>query len=125
MVYNSVTDLPLLLLTTMYIIHLTLLNSWGPVFFTLRRIDWALNVLLMLDLSASVLLASLSTLAPFAAALCLPYFCWLLELTYLNIYMFRNNADPHLWGQTKEEVLSAHAANATSSPGMVADIKAD
>lgn len=108
LVQSSISGLPLKLLAIIYGIHLVLINSWGFFFFTFRRIDHALNVMLLVDVSAMVLLASVSTLVPFAAALCLPYFCWLLELTYLNIYMFRNNESAHLVGLTKEQVFEAY-----------------
>lgn len=125
LVEASVRDLPLRLLTVVYVVHLALLNSWGVFFFSLRRIDYALNTLLLLDLTASVLLASVSTLVPFAAALCLPYFCWLLELTYLNVYMFRNNVAPHLVGATKDEVLRAHSSGYHERTELVGGKKLD
>lgn len=74
-----------------YGLHLIMLNSWGWAFFVYRRMDWGLNIMVTLDVLTSTLLIAVSTLVPFAAVLCLPYFGWLLELTYLNIYMFRNN----------------------------------
>lgn len=107
-VHTQINGLPLKLLTAVYSVHLILLNLWNFLFFSMRRIDYALNCLLLIDISASVLLVCVWTLVPFAAALCLPYFCWLLELTYLNIYMFRNNVTPHLIGARKEDILRAH-----------------
>lgn len=102
------TGIALSLLTIVYGGHLMLLNLWNVIFFSMRRIDYALNCLLLVDMTASILLVCTWALVPFAAALCLPYFCWLLELTYLNIYMFRNNVAPHLIDVTKYQVLHAY-----------------
>lgn len=120
----QVEGVPLVLLSTIYVIHLMLLNGWGVLFFTMRRIDYALNCMLLIDITASVLLMAVSTMVPFAAALCLPYFLWLLELTYLNVYMFRNNVDTHLVGMSKEDVLKAYKKTvnengARSSHGVI------
>lgn len=122
-VESEVKGLSLKLLTIVYVIHLVLLNMWGFLFFSYRRLDYALNCILLIDITASVLLASVSTLVPFAAALCLPYFCWLLELTYLNIYMFRNNASPHLVGASKEQVLREYNANVNEHAQVVPEFK--
>lgn len=109
LVYTTVSDMiPLLVTGALYILHIALLNSWGFFFFHLRRVDLALNALLALDVLASWLLISVSTIMPFAAVLCLPYFCWLLELTYLNMYMYRNNDQADILGFTKEDVIAAH-----------------
>lgn len=103
----------------LYASHQVLLNSWGLCFFTIRRIDYALNVIVALDMLLAVLLVAITSLLPFAAALCLPYFCWLLELTYLNMYMFRNNDQSITQlGMTKDEIVAAHAA-------PVVDIRAE
>lgn len=90
LVYTQIKGIPLNILTVFYGIHLILLSLWNTFFFS-RRINYALNCILLIDISASILLVCVWTVVPFAAALCLPYFFWLLELTYLNIYMFRNN----------------------------------
>lgn len=82
------------------------MNSWGVCFMVLRRMDYGLNVLVAMDVLLAVLLVSVSTLKVFASVLCLPYFCWLLELTYLNMYMWRNNEQ----GVSKADVLAMHAA---------------
>lgn len=112
LVYTQVPpSLPRHIVSALYGAHLALLNSWGFFFFTLRRMDSALDVMVTLDVLLTVLLVAVSTMVPFAAILCLPYFCWLLELTYLNMYMFRNNDQGSVrdWGATKERVLASHA----------------
>lgn len=103
--------LPRHILTVLYGVHLVLLNSWGFCFFTLRRMDTALDVMVTLDVILTVLLVGVSMMVPFAVVLCLPYFCWLLELTYLNMYMFRNNDQQSVreWGASKERVLQDYA----------------
>lgn len=108
LVRGTIGGLPLQLVGLIYVVHLMLINSWGFFIFSFRRIDYALNVMLLVDVSAMLLVATVSMLVPFAAALCVPYFCWLLEMTYLNIFMFRNNAGSHLVGLSKEEVFQAY-----------------
>lgn len=98
--------------TALYLLHHCLLNSWGPCFFVFRRMDYALNVLVALDVLVALLLVGVGAVLPFAAVLCLPYLFWLLELTYLNMYMFRNNdmATAAIARQTKAQIVAAHAA---------------
>lgn len=120
LVYNQVPPcVPRYILTLLYGMHLVLLNSWGFCFFTLRRMDAALDVMVTLDVVLTVLLVGVSVMVPFAAVLCLPYFCWLLELTYLNIYMFRNNDQRSVgeWGASKERVSEHHACRVVGDKG--------
>lgn len=105
----------LIVLGTLYSIHLALLTAWGFVFNALRRIDHGLNVILLIDMSAFVLLLAIWNIVPFAATLCIPYFLWLLHLTHLNIYMFRNNVTTHWTGITKQQVLRQHETPIQSS----------
>lgn len=112
LVYTNASASPVrTAVAVLYGAHQVLLNSWGLCFFAMRRMDYALNVILALDVLLAMLLVAVSTLLPFAAALCLPYFCWLLELTYLNRYMYRNNnGSAGGLGMTKEQIVVAHAA---------------
>eukprot|EP00177_Eucheuma_denticulatum_P006484 GFKZ01011802.1.p1 GENE.GFKZ01011802.1~~GFKZ01011802.1.p1 ORF type:complete len:198 (-),score=24.39 GFKZ01011802.1:126-719(-) len=103
---ESVSRVAKLGLGVLYGVHMVLLNGWGFVVFVMRRLDWGLNVLVALDVLVTVLLVGGGIVVPFAAVLCLPYFCWLLELTYLNMYMYRNNDRESVaeWGAVKKEV---------------------
>lgn len=94
-------------MTGLYVMHVVLQNSWGVCFLLLRRMDYGVNVLVGLDVLLAVMLVSVSTMNAFAAILCLPYFCWLLELTYLNMYMWRNNAQ----GISKADVVAMHSTS--------------
>lgn len=110
-------------LAAAYLAHHALLLAWAPLCFVARRLDWALAALVALDALVAALLAAAAALAPLAAVLCLPYWCWLLELTYLNAYMLRHN-DRALVGwaaQTKEQVVAAHAAPAAPAVDARAD----
>lgn len=88
----------------LYLVHIGLQNAWIYFFMTCRKVSWGMNIMLALVVTASWLLVSVYCIDHFAAALCLPYFCWLLELTYLNMFMERNNAD----SLSKEEIIRAH-----------------
>lgn len=98
----------LYVLSTVYAAHLVLVTCWGFMFYSLRRIDYALNVMLLIDISATMLIVSVWNIVPFAATLCLPYLLWLFHLTYLNIYMFRNNVSTYWATVSKEQVLLQH-----------------
>lgn len=110
LVERNLKQHPVLLLTfgIIYAAHLVLITIWGFVFNTCRRIDYALNVMLLIDISAVVLILSVWNIVPFAATLCVPYFLWLLVLTHLNIYMFRNNVSTYWTMASKQQVLLQH-----------------
>lgn len=108
-VAESVSGMPLAALGACYGVHLALLHVWGVCFYAQRRLDWALNVILVVVATMALLLAALCQVAPLVAVLCMPYFCWLLELTYLNIYMFRHNDSSRWSGASKKEVMQAYA----------------
>lgn len=96
-----------LALAAAYGVHLLLLNSWGHVFFTRRRLRAAVGVMCALIATGAALVAAVLPLAPFASALCGPYLAWLVELTYLNWYMCAHNPGAALYGATKDEVVAS------------------
>lgn len=57
---------------------------WSPLFFALRRPDWALGEVVFLWGSLVALLVGLWPISPFAALLILPYFLWVSFAAYLN-----------------------------------------
>jgi translocator protein len=72
--------------------HFALLQSWQVVFLYCRDIRGGLRVMLALDVTVPVLLASYARVSPLAAVLLLPYLAWLFVLTYANWYMAEHNA---------------------------------
>jgi benzodiazapine receptor len=64
---------------------------WSPLFFRLRRPDWALVEVVFLWASLVALLVGLWPISPFAALLILPYFAWVSFAAFLNLTIVRLN----------------------------------
>jgi benzodiazapine receptor len=64
---------------------------WSPLFFRLRRPDWALAEVVFLWSSLLALLIGLWPISPFAAALIVPYFAWVSFAAVLNWAIVRLN----------------------------------
>lgn len=58
--------------------------AWSPLFFALRRPDWALIEVVFLWASLVALLVGLWPISPFAAMLIVPYFLWVSFAGVLN-----------------------------------------
>ncbi|MBA3879972.1 MAG: TspO protein [Sphingobium sp.] len=65
---------------------------WSPLFFRLRRPDWALVEVVFLWASLVALVAGLWPISPFASALILPYLAWVSFAAFLNWTIVRLNA---------------------------------
>jgi translocator protein len=65
---------------------------WTPIFFNLRRPDWALVEVAFLWLSVAALLIGLAPYSSKAAWLMLPYLLWVTFAAYLNLKIVRLNA---------------------------------
>ncbi|MFX6023491.1 TspO/MBR family protein, partial [Acinetobacter baumannii] len=50
--------------------------SWSPLFFRLRRPDWALIEVVFLWTSIAAMIAALAPISPTAALLIVPYILW-------------------------------------------------
>lgn len=64
---------------------------WNPLFFWLRRPDWALVEVPFLWLSVLVPMLVLWPISTAAGALLLPYLCWVAFAAYLNLAVVRLN----------------------------------
>jgi tryptophan-rich sensory protein len=64
---------------------------WSPLFFKLRRPDWALIEMAVLWLSLVALVAGLAPISPFASLLILPYLLWVSFAMWLNWQIVRLN----------------------------------
>lgn len=93
----------------MYLTHLLLISLWNPVFMALRSIQLAFFILLAVDILVPSLIVCAANVSPMAAAICVPYFAWLLLCTYLTYYMYQANPGPH-FSPTKEQVVCRHRA---------------
>ncbi len=72
-------------------VNIALHLLWTPLFFNLRRPDWALIEVAFLWLSVVGLMAGLAPLAPMAVWLLLPYLLWVAFAAYLNFIIVRMN----------------------------------
>jgi len=64
---------------------------WTPLFFNLRRPDWALIEVILLWFSIVILMAELSPLSTLASWLLLPYLLWVTFAAFLNFTIVRMN----------------------------------
>ena len=77
----------------LYAINILLHLAWSPLFFNLRRPDWALVELPFLWISILMLMIGLSPIVPAALWLLMPYLLWVTFAGYLNLTIVRMN-DP-------------------------------
>lgn len=66
--------------------------AWSPLFFMLRRPDWALREVTLLWLSILALIFGVAPHSPLAPYLLLPYISWVSFATLLNREIVRLNA---------------------------------
>ena len=64
---------------------------WSPLFFRLRRPDWALIEVIFLWASLVALIVGLWPFAPKASLLIVPYFLWVSFASFLNYTIVRLN----------------------------------
>ena len=72
----------------LFIWQIILNFSWTPIFFGMRNILAGLIVLLVMDFIVLRLIKLTYRINKFCALIILPYFCWLLFATYLNVSLF-------------------------------------
>jgi len=65
---------------------------WSPLFFRLRRPDWALIEMIALWVSLVALVVGLWPIAPRSSYLILPYLIWVSFAAWLNLRIVRMNA---------------------------------
>lgn len=65
--------------------------AWSPLFFKLRRPDWALVEVVFLWFSLVALIVGLWPIAPFASLLIVPYLLWVSFAAALNLAIVRLN----------------------------------
>ncbi len=64
---------------------------WSPLFFKLRRPDWALAEVPLLWLSILALIAALAPISALASLLLVPYLLWVTFAAWLNLTIVRLN----------------------------------
>lgn len=73
-------------------INIVLHMLWSPLFFNLRRPDWALYEIPFLWLSILALMIGLAPVSSKASWLLLPYLLWVTFAAFLNLTIVRLNA---------------------------------
>lgn len=89
---NATTEGEQLRVIGLYGINIVLHMLWSPLFFNLRRPDWALVEIPFLWVSILSLIIGLVPLAPLAPWLLLPYLLWVSFAAFLNFTIVRMNA---------------------------------
>lgn len=72
-------------------INIVLYMLWSPLFFNLRRPDWALIEIPFLWLSIVALMLGLAPLSPASSWLLAPYLLWVTFAAFLNLTIVRLN----------------------------------
>lgn len=74
-----------------FLLQLALNLGWSPVFFTLRQIDWALYMIIAVDVAVAVTIVLFWRVRMLAGLLLLPYLGWILFATVLNFQFLQLN----------------------------------
>ena len=88
---NAATSGGHLRIGVLFAINIPLHLLWSPLFFNLRRPDWALMEVPFLWLSVLALVIGLAPLSSKASLLVLPYLVWVTFAAYLNFTIVRLN----------------------------------
>jgi translocator protein len=75
----------------LFLVNAALNVAWSPLFFKLRRPDWALIELVFLWLSIVSLVVAVGQISSFAATLLAPYLLWVSFAGFLNWTMVKLN----------------------------------
>lgn len=75
----------------LYAINFVLHFAWSPLFFKLRRPDWALAEVVLLWASVLALFLALRPLSEAAGWMILPYLLWVSFAAFLNLAIVRLN----------------------------------
>lgn len=78
-------------LLALFLINAVLNVAWSPLFFKLRRPDWALVELVFLWLSIVSLIIAVGAISAYAATLLAPYLAWVSFAGFLNWTMVELN----------------------------------
>jgi tryptophan-rich sensory protein len=82
------------IMVVLFVINAFFQLLWSPLFFKLRRPDWALVEVVFLWLSILALVIWLAPISTLSAWLLAPYFGWVTFATFLNLRIVRLNPVP-------------------------------
>jgi tryptophan-rich sensory protein len=88
---NVADDKGQILILVLFGINIVLHMLWSPLFFALKRPDWALIEVPFLWLSIAALMLGTSGYSTLAAWLLLPYLLWVTFAAFLNLRIVRLN----------------------------------
>jgi benzodiazapine receptor len=88
---NAFTTSARLFIASMLGLNILLHMAWSPLFFNLRRPDWALIEVPFLWLSILALMIGLARYSTLASWLLLPYLLWVAFAAFLNFTIVRMN----------------------------------
>jgi benzodiazapine receptor len=95
-------------LLALFLVNAALNVAWSPLFFKLRRPDWALVELVFLWLSIVSLIIAIGAISSFSAALLAPYFLWVSFAGFLNWTMVKlNKPFETYWRKSRQEAEGA------------------
>lgn len=78
-----------------FVVHMIFNLLWSPVFFYLHRIDIALFVIVIMDLTAIYMIIKFYSISKTAGTILIPYLIWIFFATYLNtMFLILNNELP-------------------------------
>jgi len=77
----------------LFALQLLLNLAWSPVFFAMQEMEWALWLLLAIDLAVAITLVLFWRVRPLAGLLLVPYLAWVLFATVLNWQFVEANPD--------------------------------
>ena len=90
--YAAQTDSQRMTVVVLFAVNGVLHFLWSPLFFRLRRPDWALVEVVFLWGSLVALVAGLWPISPLGSLLILPYLAWVSFAAFLNLTIVRLNA---------------------------------
>jgi benzodiazapine receptor len=88
---NALTAGDRLFVASLFALNILLHMAWSPLFFNLRRPDWALIEVPFLWLSILALMIGLARYSMLASWLLLPYLLWVAFAAFLNFTIVRMN----------------------------------
>jgi translocator protein len=88
---NAVDHSGRVLILALFAVNIVLHMLWSPLFFTLRRPDWALVEVPFLWLSVAALMLGVGRYSVLAIWLLLPYFLWVTFAAFLNLKIVQLN----------------------------------
>ncbi|WP_284125925.1 TspO/MBR family protein [Parerythrobacter aestuarii] len=77
----------------LFVVQFVVNLAWSPVYFSLQQIDWALGLIVVLDVLVIATIVLFWRVRMLAGILLLPYLAWILFATVLNFQFLQLNPD--------------------------------